>query len=383
MGDQNEQYDLTATGTNTTFVMAQAQLAEAMQPSDTLDLVESLPSSISLDGHGMKKPRPKWMFPTITLVCTITVIAALIIGWYSIDARKKLDAARSDCTTSMKLAVDAKTDWTDLLSQDTTVNAAKITDKQVADTAVISQLKTAMSGSTITDAIDCSDSTDAHSLQQMAEHNRGIADAYKEQTTTLSAMVKTVVDSQRKKTLLDAQTLLNSKLDEARKLLATSDGNVQDNAARSMLSDAINTVDKHKTSTNIDELNELTNTLTAAMQTVNDSITAKQQADEAARQQAEAEQAVTPEPTQSSSDNGYQSYTPSYGGQGSNAYASPNNGNDNGTSSSPNSGSSGSYATDNNAGQHQFWQDLNSGKTCSFDSTTGDNDFNDNPMTCQ
>lgn len=323
----------------------------------------------------MKKPRPKWMFPTIATVCTLTVIAALIIGWYSIDAREKLDAARSDCTMSMKLAADAETDWTDLLSQDTTVNAAKITDRQVADITVINQLKTAMIGNTIQDAIDCSTAADAHSLQQAAEHNRGIADAYREQTTTLSAMVKTVVDSQQKKTLLDAQTLLNSKLDEASKLLTTSDGNVQDVATRSTLSDAINAVDKHKISTNIDELNELTNTLTAAMQTVNDSITAKQQ--------AEAAQAATPEPTQSSSDNGYQSYTPSYGEQGPNAYANSNNGNDSGTSSSPNSGSSGSYATDNNAGQHQFWQDLNSGKTCSFDSTIGDSDFNDNPMTCQ
>lgn len=295
MSDQNKPYNPTANGTDTTIVTMQEQSTEAMKPVDTLASVEPLPPSIPpetpFDEHSTgKNNRPKWMIPTIATVCVIAIIVAFIIGWYVTDARKKLDAAHADCTTSMKLAADAKTAWTNLLSKDTTVTASKITDKQVADATVVSQLKTAMTGNSIKDRIDCSTTTDTNGLQQVAEQNRTIADAYKKQTTTLSTMVKTVMDSQQKKTLLDTQTILNSKLEEARKLLTDSDGKVQDDKTRTTLSDAINNATKNKTSTNIDQLNKLINTLTTAIQTVNDSVTAKQQADEEARKQAEAAQ---------------------------------------------------------------------------------------------
>lgn len=52
MSDQNKQYDPTAAGADATSVISQEQLTEAMPPVDTLDLVESLSSQISLDGHG-------------------------------------------------------------------------------------------------------------------------------------------------------------------------------------------------------------------------------------------------------------------------------------------------------------------------------------------
>lgn len=390
MSDQkNEQYDPTANGTEPTIVTTQEQATEAMQPVDIPASFEPIPPSIppknQFDDHiPSKKSRSKWMIPTIATVCIIAVIIAIIIGWYTIDARKKLDAARADCTTSMKLAAEAKNAWTHLLSKETTVAASKITDKQVADAAVVDQLKNAMTGSRINDSIDCSTVTDTQSLQQAAEQNRKIAEAYEKQTTTLSTVVKTVIDSQQKKTLLDTQTMLNSKLNEARTLLANSDGKVQDTKTRNTLSDAINNADKNKTSTSIDQLNKLTNTLTTAIQTVNDSMTAKQKADEEARKQAAAAQTTPSTPLQNYSNNGYQSYTPTYGeSQGTNTYNNPNNGNNSGLSSSPSSGSSDSYTTDNSAGQHQFWQDLNDGKTCSFGSTTGDSNFNDNPLTCQ
>ena len=379
MSDQNMQYEQTANGKDATSVISQEKPTEAIQPVDTLASFEplrpSIPSETQFDDQsGKKKPRPRWMTPTIAMVCTFAVIVALIIGWYSIDARKKLDAARSDCTTSMKLASEAKTAWTNLLSKETTVKASKITDKQVADATVVNRLKKAMTGASSKDIVDCSTVTDVNGLQQTAEHNREIDDAYEKQTTALSTMVKTVMDSQRKKTLLDAQTMLKSKLDEARQLLTNSDGNVQDNATRSTLSDTINNADKNKNSTNIDQLNKLTNALTTAIQAVNDSIATKHQADEEARKQAEAAQATTSAPVPNSSNSGYPSYTPSYSeNQGNNTDTAPNN----------DGGSSGSYTTDNNAGQHQFWQDLNSGKTCSFDSTAGDSNFNDNSMTCQ
>lgn len=126
---------------------------------------------------------------------------------------------------------------------------------------------------------------------------------------SLDTAMSAVSDAVQSKTLKTAQDALIRKVDEAKKLLTDSDGKVQDNATRDTLQKAID--DTNDTNADADTLNELTNVIQQAMDSVNASMQAKTDADRKAAEEAAAN-------TAASASNGYNSsgYSGGYTGGG-------------------------------------------------------------------
>ena len=121
-------------------------------------------------------------------------------------------------------------------------------------------------------------------------------------TSDMDKAVKNVKKSKDKKDLDNAKSQAQSTLDEANALYASSEGQVQDNATRDSLKTRIDEAQKVLTDkkATVDELNKALAPLSDAMNEVNQSIQAKAQADEQARQaQAQAEAQAQQQQSQS------------------------------------------------------------------------------------
>ena len=97
--------------------------------------------------------------------------------------------------------------------------------------------------------------------------------------TGLAKAVEAVLASRDEKTLEDARAALDARTGEARALLDSSDGRVQDSATRDALSQAIDQATAGRGGDDPAAIDALTDALGQAMDRVNESIAAKQQAD--------------------------------------------------------------------------------------------------------
>ena len=104
--------------------------------------------------------------------------------------------------------------------------------------------------------------------------------------TTHEANVKTASDnvskSRDEKTLNDARKALSDKEVAGRKLLKDSEGKTPDDVARAQLTQAINTAAEAGKGTDTRKMSDAGSDLDKAMKSVNDAVSAKQQADAAA-----------------------------------------------------------------------------------------------------
>lgn len=179
-------------------------------------------------------------------------------------------------------------------------------------------------------------------LASARKANATDADEANAQVKTLNAALKAVSDSKLAKELDTAKAQLKQGIDGASQTLKDTDGKVADNATRDSLTKAIaeaNSTLSKKGVTDPKTYTDQKAKLEKAVKAVNDSIQAKQAADEKAAQEAAAAQAAA-QPQSSyaqsynryggsgsgySSNRGYsapqQSYTPSNNGGGSSAPA--------------------------------------------------------------
>lgn len=207
--------------------------------------------------------------------------------------------------------------------------------EQVADAQTLTALSDAIDKAQAQTGVDDTGANRWLVWQEMdaqAAYDADAADA-SDAMSRLDKAMDAVTGSMDAKTLADAKAALQSTVDNADKTYADSDGKVQDNATRDNLKTALDAAKKVLDDDSVIDAKEYTDQKTAvddAVKAVNDSITAKEQADAEAKAKASGGgSSYYGGSTGSSSSSNYNGNT---GGSNS-GYTAPNNGNSSGDGS--------------------------------------------------
>lgn len=246
--------------------------------------------------------RPKWLVPAVAAGVAVIVVVAGVGGWAAWSARER-SAASAACATAADHTREAMNAYNLLLNGDA-ADASKTAKDQVKDAKTLDTLSKALKAEAPEYAGCTADDTDG--LQAAANTLAEQTTWYETHENDLSKAVKAVNESKAAKTLDTARANLKAKLEEASRLLADSDGKVQDNTTRDVLSKAIDAGNKLKDGNDPSKLDKARTSLEDAVGKVNDSVKAKQDADAraAAEAQAAAEAAAAAQ-AQASRSSGY------------------------------------------------------------------------------
>lgn len=232
------------------------------------------------------KRRPRWLVPLVAGACIVALAGAVtggVIAWRDGNARALADA-QSECEGSLAKVDEARAAYSKTVEGAGGVKAVKA--EQVADAKVVSALASELDVEA-PKTLAC-DAADADGLNATA----GKLDAQVKWYTTHEQSVKTasenVSKSRDEKTLNDARKALSDKEGAARKLLKDSEGKTPDDVARAQLTQAINTAVEAGKRSDTRKMSEAGSELDKAMKSVNDAISAKQQADAATAAAANA-----------------------------------------------------------------------------------------------
>ncbi|MBT1174761.1 FIVAR domain-containing protein [Bifidobacterium sp. LC6] len=291
-------------------------------------------STVSGISGGSGSKRPVWLIPVIAVVCAVVLVVAGVFGWRAWDAHE-LAAAKADCAAAAEKVRESANGYNQLLNGEA-AEASMVKADQVKDKTTRAALAKELKAPT--PEYEGCVADDASGLNKAATTLDGQADWYAKHTKSLDKAVKRVNASKAAKTLDTAKTSLKSKLEEASKLLADSDGEVADNATRDNLMKAIDAARKLTDGNDPAKLDQARKSVEDAMKQVNDSIQAKNDADKAAadaaaQQAAAAQSAASATPSYNTGSYGY---SRNYGYSGGNTYRPSSGG-----SASTNSGSSG------------------------------------------
>lgn len=232
------------------------------------------------------KRRPRWLVPLVAGVCVVALAGGVtggVIAWRDGNARALADA-QSKCEGSLAKVGKARAAYSKTVEGAGGMKAVKA--EQVADAKVVSALASELDVEA-PKTLAC-DAADADGLNATA----GKLDAQVKWYATHEQSVKTasenVSKSRDEKTLADARKALSDKESTARKLLKDSDGKTPDDAARAQLTQAINAAVEAGKGTDTRKMSEAGSELDKAVKSVNDAISAKQQADAATAAAANA-----------------------------------------------------------------------------------------------
>ena len=275
---------------------------------------------------------PKWLPPLVAAVCAVILIAAGIIGWNAYSGAK-LAEAKEACVTAADTVRNNANEYNALLNGDA-ADAAAVKAEQVKDSKTVESLGKELKSSAPEYEGCVADGKDG--LETAIDELDDAAAWYEKHAGSLKKAVDAVNDSKLAKTIDTAKTLLES-----------SNGNVQDDKTREELSKAIEAKDEAA--------------IAKASKAVNDSIAAKQKADEEAKAKAQAEAdakaaAAANAQTQQQQYNyqqsqPQQSWTPSYPyGGGSTGGGSGTTGGSTGGSAGSSYGGSFGYSSSDNFG---------------------------------
>ena len=204
--------------------------------------------------------RPKWLPPLVAAVCAAILVAAGIIGWNAYSGAK-LAEAKEACATAADTVRNNANEYNALLNGDA-ADAAAVKAEQVKDSKTVESLGKELKASAPEYEGCVADGKDG--LETAIDELDDAAAWYEKHAGSLKKAVDAVNDSKLAKTIDTAKTLLES-----------SNGNVQDDKTREELSKAIEAKDEAA--------------IAKASKAVNDSIAAKQKADEEAKAKAQAE----------------------------------------------------------------------------------------------
>lgn len=258
-----------------------------------------------------RRVRPKWLVPLVAGLCALALVVAGGIGW-KIWSDRRLAEAKAACATASDAARGAMNDWNTLVNGDA-ADLLEVKADQVKDAKTIDALKTALDVEAPEYEGCVADGKDG--LETAIDELDDAAAWYEKHAGSLKKAVDAVNDSKLAKTIDTAKTLLES-----------SNGNVQDDKTREELSKAIEAKDEAA--------------IAKASKAVNDSIAAKQKADEEAKAKAEQEAAAQAAAAAAQSQRQAQSYTPSYTNTGTSSGRSYTNVGSAGASSGSTGGSS-------------------------------------------
>ena len=275
---------------------------------------------------------PKWLLPLVAAVCAVILVVAGIIGWNAYSGAK-LAEAKEACATAADTVRNNANEYNALLNGDA-ADAAAVKAEQVKDSKTVESLGKKLKAMAPEYEGCVADGKDG--LETAIDELDDAAAWYEKHAGSLKKAVDAVNDSKLAKTIDTAKTLLES-----------SNGNVQDDKTREELSKAIEAKDEAA--------------IAKASKAVNDSIAAKQKADEEAKAKAQAEAdakaaAAANAQTQQQQYNyqqsqPQQSWTPSYPyGGGSTGGGSGTTGGSTGGSAGSSYGGSFGYSSSDNFG---------------------------------
>lgn len=294
--------------------------------------------------------RPKWLPPLVAAVCAVILIAVCFVGWNAYSGAK-LAEAREACTAAADTVRNNANEYNALLNGDA-ADAAAVRAEQVKDSKTVESLGKELKA--MAPEYEGCVAENAQGLDAATVKLNEQADWYGTHEKSLSKAVRAVAESKAAKRLDDAKTNLTAKLDEASKLLADSDGKVQDNATRETLTHAIDAANGLKDGNDPAKIDKARTTLEDAINGVNASVQAKAEADAqtaaaaAAAAQAQAQAQSTYSGGSSYSGNTYRRT----GTGGSNAYRGTTSGGSGSNSGSGSTGGSASTTRPNLNGGH-------------------------------
>lgn len=284
--------------------------------------------------------RPKWLPPLVAAVCAVILVAAGIIGWNAYSGAK-LAEAKEACVTAADTVRNNANEYNALLNGDA-ADAAAVKAEQVKDSKTVESLGKELKASA--PEYEGCVAENAQGLDAATVKLNEQADWYETHEKSLSKAVRAVAESKAAKRLDDAKTNLTAKLDEASKLLADSDGKVQDNTTRETLTNAIDAATRLKDANDATKIDKARKTLEDAINGVNASVQAKTDADaQAAAAAAAAAQAQAQSTYSGGSSYSGNTYRRTGGStSGSNTYRGTTSG---GSGSNSGSGSTGGSTT--------------------------------------
>lgn len=203
---------------------------------------------------------PKWLLPLVAAVCAVILVVAGIIGWNAYSGAK-LAEAKEACATAADTVRNNANEYNALLNGDA-ADAAAVKAEQVKDSKTVESLGKELKAMAPEYEGCVADGKDG--LETAIDELDDAAAWYEKHAGSLKKAVDAVNDSKLAKTIDTAKTLLES-----------SNGNVQEDKTREELSKAIEAKDEAA--------------IAKASKAVNDSIAAKQKADEEAKAKAQAE----------------------------------------------------------------------------------------------
>lgn len=262
-----------------------AETEESMPLRDGLEAVADAPTPVL---------RIPWK-PVMTVLAAVLAAALLATAgttaWIhasrSRAERAAMETASTDCDTARKKATEAAGK---LATATDKANATlkTVAGKDVKDTATVSRLETALKTTRAGTPAACKADGGAAALNKAARMNRTMAKAMESTTGRITELVSAVDKSKLDKTVETAQQLLKD-----------SDGKVQDPKTRDELSKAIKARDADK--------------IAVASKKVNDSVKAKEKADEEAKLKAEETESQRNQDSTAQSTTPGQTYVPTQG----------------------------------------------------------------------
>ena len=262
--------------------------------TEALEPVETAAANVAEARGGVDgRKRPKWLLPLIAVVCAVVLVVAGVVGWNTYNGAK-LAEAKASCATAADNVRSQANEYNALLNGDA-ADAAAVKAEQVKDAKTVESLGKELKASA--PEYEGCVAENAQGLDAATVKLNEQADWYETHEKSLSKAVRAVAESKAAKRLDDAKANLKAKLDEASKLLADSDGKVQDNATRESLTNAIDAANKLKDADDATKIDKARKTLEDAINGVNASVQAKTDADAqaaaaaaaAARAQAQAQ----------------------------------------------------------------------------------------------
>ncbi|GGI14700.1 hypothetical protein GCM10007377_12230 [Galliscardovia ingluviei] len=263
-----------------------------------------------------------------TLIIAISIIIALLaaVGVYAGVTVHENHARESAYSQAQK--VDKQL----VKSVNTATPLAKLDKRKVADAKVLTELQRALDDAKANLGVSQQDVNQALLWQALSAKQAYAqdADTASQLRDKLDKAIKKVNASVEAKQLADAKQALTDRVNAAQQSLTDSDGKVADNATRDQLQAAIDNANKllaNKQAT-VKQLQEEPAKLDNAINTVNQSVEAKRQADEEAARKAAEEEAARQAAAAAQAQQTYstpRNYSYNGGGYSRGGYTAPRN----------------------------------------------------------
>ncbi|MBW3087337.1 FIVAR domain-containing protein [Bifidobacterium sp. 82T24] len=228
----------------------------------------------------------------MTILAAAAVVVALLAVGTLLFTRHQTTAMADTCRQEQDRLTSLATTLDKTMKQ--AKDAAGTDGGKLNDAGTLTALKTAISDTTTPDTakLDCSADQPFRQLKANAEQLKEAADQAGKDNDSLAKAVDAVTASRDGKSLADSRKSLNDSITKAESILSKAKGNVSDQNTITTLQTSIDNAKKVANGSNptLTDITKANKDLTAAIDKVNNSMTAKQNADRTLQQQQQQAQ---------------------------------------------------------------------------------------------